>query len=116
MIRLRFPSGDIDVPGLQIEQLTPMIGSIVHNIDLTDPRQVTTHAKALHALLMERQVIFFRDQRLDPESQVGVARVFGSVRPVASTFPVHPENPCVEMLRSQGSRTGTDVWHTDLTW
>ena len=101
---------------MQVEHITPCIGSEIYGIDLSDPAQVHDHADALRRLLAERQVIFFRDQTLDPAQQVRVAQVFGKVEPVSSTFPSHPDDPHVELLISQGTRTGTDIWHADLTW
>lgn len=99
-----------------IEHLTPAIGSEIHGLDLSDGATVAKHAQALRDALAERQVLFFRDQTLSPEAQVFFARTFGEVQPVASTFPVHPDNPCLELLISKGKKTGTDVWHADMTW
>ena len=101
---------------MQVDHLTPAIGSEIHGIDLSDAAQVNAHADQLRAVLAERQVIFFRDQHLTPDAQVSFAQIFGTVEPVSSTFPVHPENPYLELLISQGTRTGTDIWHADLTW
>ncbi|RZS85562.1 TauD/TfdA dioxygenase family protein [Pigmentiphaga kullae] len=99
-----------------IRPLTPAIGSEVLDIDLADAAEVTRHADRLRALLAERQVIFFREQRLSPDAQVFFSQVFGNVEPVSSTFPSHPANPYVEMLVTRGKETGTDIWHADLTW
>lgn len=101
---------------MQVQHVTPSIGSEVGDIDLSDPAQLRAHGPALRALLAERQVIFFRDQALDPAQQVRVAQLFGEVEPVSSTFPSHPDDPHVELLISKGTRTGTDIWHADLTW
>ena len=101
---------------MKIEHITPVMGSEIGGIDLSDPEQVRASADELRALLAERQVLFFRDQVLSPPQQVRFAQVFGPVEPVSSTFPSHPDDPHVELLISQGSRTGTDIWHADLTW
>lgn len=101
---------------LELEHLTPGIGSIVHGIDLSDQDDIARHQTTLRRAFLDRQVIFFRDQALDPAAQVAFARTFGEVRPVASTFPSHPDDPHLEILESKGHRTGTDVWHTDLSW
>ena len=107
---------EAELDGLHTEELTPGIGTLVHGIDLGDSVAVERHGLALRRLLLDRQVIFFRDQSLGPDAQVRLSRLFGEVRPVASTFPAHPESPFVEILKSAGRRTGTDVWHADLTW
>lgn len=98
------------------KKLTPFIGSEVEGIDLSNPAQLQEQAGALRAMLAERQVLFFRNQELSPEQQVDVARVFGPVEPISSTFSVHPEEPHMEVLVSSGRRTGTDIWHSDLSW
>jgi len=101
---------------MEIEHITPCIGSEIRGINLSDQAQVEAAADNLRALLAERQVIFFRDQDLSPEAQVRFSKLFGKVERVSSTFPAHPEEPHVELLVSQGTRTGTDIWHADLTW
>lgn len=101
---------------LDIEHLTPAIGSIIHGIDLSDQTQVERYRDDLRRTFIERQVIFFRDQKLAPDAQVSFSRIFGVVKPVSSTFPFHPDNPHLEILRSVGTKTGTDVWHADMTW
>lgn len=101
---------------MQIEPITPNIGAEISFIDLADAQQVSAHAAQLREALAKYQVIFFRDQELTPDAQVNFAKVFGSVEPVSSTFPSHPDNPHVELLISKGVKTGTDIWHADLTW
>jgi taurine dioxygenase len=100
----------------EIENLTPAIGALIHGIDLADAAAVERHAADLRQSLLDRQVIFFRKQLLLPDAQVRFAQVFGEVRPVSSTFPVHPDNPYVEILESKGKHNSTDVWHSDLSW
>jgi taurine dioxygenase len=104
------------VSNLQLEHLTPAIGTVIHDLALCDGDAVSHNRDQLRSLLVERQVIFFRDQKLTPGFQVQFAKIFGEVRPVASTFSPHPDNDHVEVLQSKGTKTGTDVWHADLTW
>ena len=96
---------------MHIQPITPNIGAEISGIDLDDKAQVSDHATALRQALAQHQVIFFREQQLTPDSQVHLARLFGTVEPVSSTFPSHPQEPHVELLISQGQRTGTDIWH-----
>jgi taurine dioxygenase len=98
------------------EPLTPAIGGLVRGLDLADPNVLERRHDDLRRALRERQVIFFRDQRLDPGAQVRLAAVFGEVKDVSSTFAHHPDNAQVELLESKGRGPGTDVWHADLTW
>ncbi len=96
--------------------MTPAIGAVIHGLDLADPAVLVRHRGELKQALLEHQVIFFRDQQLDPDALERVAAVFGAVKDVASTFAHHPANPRVELLESHGHGPGTDVWHADLTW
>lgn len=100
---------------LQVDNLTPRIGSVVSGIDCSAELDAAT-IDALRRLWLERQVLFFRDQKLDVESQVRFASIFGITQEVGAFFPKHPESAKVEVLETKGKATGTDVWHADLTW
>lgn len=101
---------------MRIEPITPHIGAEIRGIDLANAAQLADFAEPLREALARHQVIFFRDQQLSPQAQLRFSRIFGEVDPVSSTFPSHPEEPHIELLISQGKRTGTDIWHADLTW
>ena len=101
---------------MNVTPLTPAIGALIDGVDTADASALEHDAGKLRHALLEHQVIFFRDQHLDPEAQVRLASVFGSVKDVSSTFAHHPENARVELLESKGRGPGTDVWHADLTW
>lgn len=104
---------------LQLEHLTAAIGTVVHGLDLSDPSAVDAHRDALRQLLLDREVIFFRQQRLSPADQVRVSRIFGDVPPVKlpSALAVHPESDSVCILESKGAKVqATDTWHADLTY
>lgn len=99
-----------------VKHLTPTIGSEISGIDLSNEAQINEHANALRSVLAEREVIFFRDQDLNPARHVQLASLFGTPEAVSSAFPAHPESEFVRILKSAGSRTGTDVWHCDQSW
>lgn len=103
---------------LNVEHLTPAIGSLVHDIDLADPAVIERHGKALKQLLLDREVIFFRDQELSAPAQAHFATIFGHVPPAKlSTLAVHPDHESVCILESRGKKTqSTDTWHADLTY
>ena len=103
---------------LRIENLTPRIGSLVHGIDLSRADHIEKYGSDLKQLLLDREVIFFRDQVLSPGEQARVARLFGSVPPAKlSTMAIHPEDDAVCILESRGKKTqATDTWHADLTY
>lgn len=99
---------------LDLEPLGPHFGSVVHGLDLataTDEEVV-----ALRAALVERKVLFLRDQRLDETSQVELGRRLGELtasHPVVGGLDeAHPE---VYALDSADNGFA-DVWHTDVTF
>lgn len=112
---MRTTSSSTKTP-LIVEPLTPKLGSVVTGIDLSSLSTLNAWRDELRAMLHERQVLFFRDQKLSPDVQLAFASLFGEPKEVASSFERHPTNDRVEILRSIGRPIGTDVWHTDLSW
>jgi taurine dioxygenase len=60
-------------------------------------------------------VIFFRDQRLDPDAQVAFARRFGTVTTARPTIPGLEEHPDVLDVDARGGNIASH-WHTDVTF
>ena len=68
---------------ISVTPVTPRIGANIEGIALTQPlsnRQVDE----LHQALAEHQVLFFRNQPLDPDSHKRLGRYFGELH-------IHPE-------------------------
>lgn len=108
------------VPGykhLLIEPYTPNIGATVHDADLAKIEEEGLRAE-LRKALAEFQVLFFRRQKLSPEQQIAVARVFGDPDKAKAFFPRHAEHRVIEVLETKpaGHRYGTDQWHADITF
>jgi alpha-ketoglutarate-dependent taurine dioxygenase len=97
-----------------VEPLGPHFGAIVHGVDLAD---VTDDGiAAIRDTLVDRKVIFFRDQTLDDDAQVALGRRIGSVtaaHPVIGA--VDDQHPEVYALDSADNGFA-DVWHTDVTF
>jgi hypothetical protein len=64
--------------GIEFEHLGITIGTVIHNINLKDPLSAELVAFIREALL-ERKVIFFRDQHLTQDEQVVFGRRFGEL-------------------------------------
>ncbi|MGK5674614.1 TauD/TfdA dioxygenase family protein [Micromonospora sp. URMC 106] len=99
---------------LKLEPLGPHFGAVVHGVDLADASDA--EVRAVRAALVDRKVLFFRDQRLDDDAQVNLGRRIGELtvsHPVVEGVDeAHPE---VYALDSADNGFA-DVWHTDVTF
>lgn len=104
---------------LEIAPITTHIGAEINGIDLGDDLSDGMIAEIRSALLTHK-VIFFRDQDITEEQHIAFARRFGDleVHPITPKDQPHPEifhlktNP----VTRPGSKTGADLWHSDVTW
>lgn len=78
--------------GISIRPLSVHIGAEIGGVDLSNPLGESQIAKIWNALL-QWKVVFFRDQSLDHESHVALARQFGSPTPGHVVFGGHDEFP-----------------------
>ena len=99
---------------IEAAPLTPTIGAVISGIDLTRPLS-NTQVDDLHQAIADHLVIFFRDQRLDPDSLRRLGRYFGELQMHAlkgmEGFP--------EVRRLHADETSKHVageeWHTDMS-
>lgn len=98
---------------LQIRGLSGALGAELRGIDLSRPLDATTR-RALDDALHRYGVLCIRDQKLELESLLALARGFGTpdVHPIAKGMPGHPE--IIKVLKPAGEQAffGTS-WHTD---
>lgn len=90
------------------------LGTVVHGMDLSQRLQPEA-VRFLRDLLLERKVIFFRNQNLSEDEQVAFGRCFGTLD--AFPFGATGENPFILEISHDENRPGTENgWHTDVTW
>ena len=96
-------------------RLAGALGAEVTGIDLRQPIDEATFA-VLEAGLLEHQVLFFREQRIEHAHHRALARRFGE--PVAHPAYPHVEGfPEINVLESTAENpTKIDTWHTDMTF
>lgn len=100
--------------GCSFEHLGLTIGSVIHGIDLKQPHTPERTGFVRDALL-ERKVIFFRDQHLGEDEQVAFGGQFGDL----DAFPFGPpgHDPFILEIRHGRNNPGRENgWHTDVTW
>lgn len=103
---------------ISVERVAGACGAIVAGVDLArdfDDADVETIRRAL----LDHQVVFLRDQRLDPEQQVAFSRRLGPPSPVPFVQPIpeHPEVIAVvrEATETHGYTFG-GLWHSDFSF
>jgi taurine dioxygenase len=100
---------------ITIEPLTPSIGALVSGVDLSQPLSAETHA-AIEAALLDRQVIFVRDQSLTEQQQRDFAAGFGPLH----IHPIYPRSDSVPeiMLLDTALNDLRDnaLWHSDISF
>lgn len=100
---------------LQLEHLSPTIGSVVSGLDLSKPLSPEL-VTALRRELLLRKVLFFRDQDMSSERLVSLGRHFGELE-------IHPFTASKEgfdeiLMVDHGKDTpGTEnLYHSDVSW
>jgi alpha-ketoglutarate-dependent taurine dioxygenase len=83
---------------LVVNQLEPTIGAEIGGVDLRYPLTVAQRDR-IKALLLKHRVLFFRNQPINGEQQLALARQFGKIY----------EHPTTHKVTS-----GT--WHSDTSW
>lgn len=100
--------------GASFEHLGLTLGTVIHGVDLksdTSERMIAF----IRQTLLERKVVFLRDQHLSEDEQVAFGRCFGELD--AFPFGKPGENPYILEIVHDENRPGTENgWHTDVTW
>ena len=100
---------------LDITPLSPALGAIVSGIDLRQPLD-DSKQQALEQALLAHQVLFFRDQPLEPTQQAAFAARFGDLH-IHPIYPNIPEQPQVLVLDTAVTDVRDNaIWHTDVTF
>jgi taurine dioxygenase len=98
-----------------VRVLTPTIGAVIEDIDLSG-RLGDEEIAQVRAALLKHKVIFFVDQHITPQQHRDFAARFGALH----THPLYPgvsEAPELFVLDNHaGNPTDNDSWHTDVTF
>src|SRR4051812_46672962 len=101
---------------IEIRPLTGSIGAEIRGVDLREPLSTATRV-AIEDALLDRLVVFFRDQAMTDEQHRDFAAQFGSLEPFVLAPAANADVPEMHKLTfadgtaARGSRT--DSWHTD---
>jgi len=102
--------------GWRLEHMGVTIGTVIHGPDLREA-QSDEAIGAMHALMLERKVIFFRNQDIDYAQHRDFGKRFGSLEVFPFASPPAGEFPEILPITSgPGVPTGAASWHSDVTW
>ncbi|TFL15649.1 taurine dioxygenase [Pusillimonas caeni] len=95
--------------------LTPTIGAVISGVDLAKPLQ-DQQIRDLQQAIADHQVIFFRDQQLDPASLKRVGKYFGELQ-IHALKGLSEEHPEVRRLHADenSKHVSGEEWHTDMS-
>jgi taurine dioxygenase len=91
------------------------LGAEIHGLDLSGELDAATF-QTIRELLLEHEVIFFRDQDISPAQQKALALSFGPLQthPAYATVEGFPE---ITVLESTADKpTKIEAWHSDMTF
>ena len=104
---------------ITVTPVTPHIGGLVEGIDLTRPLSEKT-VEELHAALMDRLALFFRDQKLTHAAHKALGAHFGRLHVSvggdgtnSKQLSDHPEVRALHFDKDSTSVSGNETWHTD---
>ena len=100
---------------LEIEPLTPVIGAVIHGVDLAQPISDSLY-QDLHDAWMKHLVLFFRNQHITPDHHLSFARRFGElhIHPAAPFANGNPELMVIHTDENSHRNNGSR-WHSDVS-
>jgi len=100
---------------LNITPLSTALGALISGVDLS--RELSgEHRDAIEQALLTHQVLFFRDQPINPQQQASFAARFGDLH-IHPIYPNVPETPQVLILDTAVTDVADNaIWHTDVTF
>ena len=100
---------------IEITRLSRALGAVVSNVDLSQELP-QADVDRLGNLLVEHQVLFFRNHPITPQTQCRFAARFGALH-IHPIYPVLPELPEIMLIDThEGFLPDNDNWHTDVTF
>jgi taurine dioxygenase len=100
---------------IEVTPLTPTIGAVIGQVDLSQNLDGEVIA-AIRAALLKHKVVFFEDQHISSVQHRDFAARFGDLH-THPLYPGVPEAPEMFVLDNHaGNPTDNDAWHTDVTF
>ena len=101
---------------LRVRKAAGALGAYVSGISLADVARDSGLFAKLHGLALEHEVLFFRDQHIEPLDFQAFARLFGPVLGHPA-YPLVAGTEDVQILESTPeARSKIEEWHSDMTF
>ncbi len=98
---------------MRITPVTPHVGAYISDIDLAEEQAPEVYQQIRQAFL-DHGVVFFRDQHLNSEQYVALAKRFGKpVLPTSGIIPALPGSDVIAEVKKERDRNIGGSWHTD---
>ena len=100
---------------MHVKRVAGALGAEILGINLVDPLAEDMQVE-IRQLLNEHEVLFFRDQPIEPTQQRDLAGIFGPLQthPAYGTVDGLPEVMVLESTKEKPSKI--EVWHSDMTF
>lgn len=100
---------------MKVKRVAGALGAELHGVDLGSGIDAA-RAGELRSLLNEHEVLFLRDQKIEPAQQKALAAIFGPLQthPAYDTVENLPEVMILESTEANPSKI--EVWHSDMTF
>ena len=101
---------------MRVDKAAGALGAYVNDVSLAHIAESNAGFEEIRGLLLEHEVLFFRDQAIAPVEYQTFARRFGQVEghPAYETVAGAPDVQILESTAEAPSKI--EVWHTDMTF
>lgn len=100
---------------LKLKPYAGALGAVVENLDLTSTISPSVFEE-LNQALLEYEVLFFRDQPLEPKDHAQLASMFGEPQ-MHEAYPHVEGFPQLTILENdEANPSKIEMWHTDMTF
>ena len=101
---------------IKVHRAAGALGGFVSGVSLADVASSDAHYRRVRDLLVQHEVLFFRDQEKTPAVFAAFAKAFGDVlgHPAYATVNDAPDVQILESTAENPSKI--EVWHSDMTF
>jgi taurine dioxygenase len=100
--------------GVVVKHMTPTIGAELRGVDIAALGK--EDLAWLRPLLLDRKVLFFRDQDITIDQHLAFGRLWGDLETIPFLPHVEGYPEVLHIKRDENNRSFENVWHSDVSW